>query len=700
MSKKTLTKIPVVLLLVVMLVSCLVITPTLAATEYVTYRKGANSVSDAYKGSKYYTQLTNVALTGDDPTNVIAVALSQVGYLEGNSTKGFDGVTGGGNSNYTEMCWNIGWYGGSSGYNFEWCAAFVSFCLLQGRATDHSSTEDLCRKHYDDPTYIWREVSCSAWERNLTAAGIFKGRTYTPSTGDLIFFVRSGSNGHVGLVLYTDAKYVYTIEGNTNPNFNGQVEGDGNGVYVKRYQLGQSDIYGYGALASGGKYNKTDSASKIDFTGKNPTPGLYVSAHKDGKGLFADPEFTTRLLKVPTFAQVEVLEVVKTHTLQDNQSDNDEVISTLKVKYNGQIGYMKDTEAARLIQITAAEHEHSYSMETVDAKYLVSDATCTAPATYRKSCFCGVAGTETFTSGDVNPDNHTNVEFKYTSNGDNTHTVKYACCDALVDEGVACSGGSATCTALASCKLCDAPYGEALTHFFTEIKYNTTQHWNKCESCTEITEKLAHTFDDSDKCLCGYVKSSDAPVQDGTQGGTDATPSVPNTPGFDFAIGDTLPDDAEVLAKPIDAKSDEGKAILEKVEGYGFNKDKGVVIYDIHALSQGAKVQPDGQIAVTLEKPIDNVDSYVIYHIKDNGSIQIINADVQDGKLSFNISSFSNFVFAEKTDKIPGSGLADNVVACLVLTVAIVAQLAIFAFVWFVIKKKSFADLFKKQDNN
>ena len=49
---------------------------------------------------------------------------------------------------------------------------------------------------------------------------------------------------------------------------------------------------------------------------------------------------------------------------------------------------------------------HTY-IEKVDAKYLKSDANCTSAAIYYKSCsVCEVAGTETFTHGEKNANNH------------------------------------------------------------------------------------------------------------------------------------------------------------------------------------------------------------------------------------------------------------------------------------------------------
>lgn len=45
--------------------------------------------------------------------------------------------------------------------------------------------------------------------------------------------------------------------------------------------------------------------------------------------------------------------------------------------------------------------EHTYNQEVAEAKYLKSEATCTSPAVYFKSCICGEKGTETFTYGNA-----------------------------------------------------------------------------------------------------------------------------------------------------------------------------------------------------------------------------------------------------------------------------------------------------------
>lgn len=45
--------------------------------------------------------------------------------------------------------------------------------------------------------------------------------------------------------------------------------------------------------------------------------------------------------------------------------------------------------------------DHTYNQEVVRAEYLKSEATCTSPAVYFKSCICGEKGTETFTYGNA-----------------------------------------------------------------------------------------------------------------------------------------------------------------------------------------------------------------------------------------------------------------------------------------------------------
>ena len=63
----------------------------------------------------------------------------------------------------------------------------------------------------------------------------------------------------------------------------------------------------------------------------------------------------------------------------------------------------KDVKATITVTVKekVIEHTHAFDKEVVDAKYLATEATCTAKATYYKSCSCGEKGTETFEAGDL-----------------------------------------------------------------------------------------------------------------------------------------------------------------------------------------------------------------------------------------------------------------------------------------------------------
>ncbi len=291
------------------------------ALDYVTAgTDGETPASESYKQSKYYTYLSDVPLTGDNPTDVLAVALSQLGYRESDSKDSFDGLYGG-SKNFTEYNRNFGDY--NAGYGYDWCASFVSFCLLQSGTHDLNKLKDWCRDHKNDPDYIWRELGCEKWRTSLAALGFFKtsqaymsesklnlsgsyDANYTPTSGDLIFFTESPhkTSTHIGLVLYIQDGVIYTVEGNTTKS--AELDGDGDGVYLKSYGLGDYYILGYGDMP----YKTNDSAAPIDYSGKAPTSGVYMTTkdiplYLSIDGATADRE-TSILGTIPEYSMISV----------------------------------------------------------------------------------------------------------------------------------------------------------------------------------------------------------------------------------------------------------------------------------------------------------------------------------------------------------------------------------------------------------
>lgn len=330
--KKFILKSLATLLVLTFIISCASL--SLSALTYVS---GKNSVSDSYKGGKYYKQLTSIPLSGNQRADALAVALSQVQYMESNSSKDLAGTTGGSN-NYTEYCYN---YGYDVGTNYAWCAAFMTWVLRQaGVNKQGTGSANAARNHLGDSKYIYCEISCGYWVSQLKQCGYWQasaGRgngTYTPKPGDLIFFENGGDAwaDHIGMVVYTSGSTVYTIEGNTSGASG--VVANGGRVAFKSYNYKTSTyILGYGALP----YNT--STSPIDYsigTASTRTTGLYINP-ESAKYLYSSSSMSGSYVVLPKGTLFEVTGIVSG--------------TVLKCKYNGNTYYINNN-SDRIIQLT------------------------------------------------------------------------------------------------------------------------------------------------------------------------------------------------------------------------------------------------------------------------------------------------------------------------------------------------------------
>lgn len=184
------------------------------------------NVGPMYKESAYYRRLLEVELTGDHRYDFISVAISQLGYHEGNSELDMDGMNIDGSKNFVEYNRVYGKVDNNEGngvsYGYEWCAAFVSWCLRQaGIPKDVATTEISCNR-------------MTNWYKKNDNNTFFMKNVYTPLAGDIIMFADEDSPSHVGLVLGMKDGYVYTIEGNS-----------GGKVGIHSYKQTSDYIYGY-----------------------------------------------------------------------------------------------------------------------------------------------------------------------------------------------------------------------------------------------------------------------------------------------------------------------------------------------------------------------------------------------------------------------------------------------------------------------
>lgn len=163
------------------------------------------AVSDAYAASVYYDRLNAVALGSDMRQNIVNVALSQVGYHEGNSIADLGGGNSYGNADYTEYGYYYGTavLGNQRGYFLPWCALFVTWCArMAGIPTDILNSSPIA---YAGASRGFR-VPCYPYTSYADL-----------QPGDLVFLEYNNDGygfDHVGLVWKVDDTYIYTVDGN------------------------------------------------------------------------------------------------------------------------------------------------------------------------------------------------------------------------------------------------------------------------------------------------------------------------------------------------------------------------------------------------------------------------------------------------------------------------------------------------------
>jgi len=299
------------------------------------------NMTDSYKSGKYYDNLRALDLSGDQARDVLAIAMSQVGYHEGNADGEFSGLSSAGTRDFVEYNVLYGRLDNNQGngmsYGYYWCASFVNWCLRLAGVWESASGS---------------EVSCQRWYADCRQRGIFRSRGgYIPSSADIIFFKDNGSSAdstHVGLVRYSDGEYVYTVEGNTS---NGS-DYSSNGEYValKKYPLSSGYIVGYATP----KYNDNTTSRRVDYSGGFLSLGQYISEEEI-------KVYTDNALKTDSGNKIPVHTVFSVTEIGD---------AALKVSLDGKEGYISADTGA--IQLTTSESVYTvnYVNENGSMMYL------------------------------------------------------------------------------------------------------------------------------------------------------------------------------------------------------------------------------------------------------------------------------------------------------------------------------------------
>lgn len=122
----------------------------------------------------------------------------------------------------------------------------------------------------------------------------------------------------------------------------------------------------------------------------------------------------------------------------------------------------------------------------------------------------------------------------------------------------------------------------------------------------------------------------------------------------DFAEGVTL------STNKLEATDDNYTMAITKIADKDYDKEK-VAVFDISLVKDNAKVQPSGKVKITMPAPFATENGYVTYHIKGE-TVEELKTFLENGKISFETTSFSYFVVAGTTggSVIGPGGLTPN----------------------------------------
>ena len=161
------------------------------------------------------------------PSDIVAIALAEVGYHEKASNSMLDDKTANaGSANWTKYARDLakaGYYnGGKNG--FAWCDVFTDWCFFKA----YGPVEG-------------QRIQCQSGP--LGAGCIYSAQYYqqkgrydkTPKVGDQVFFQTGGQIGHTGIVVEVTAATIVTVEGNASDQ-----------VKKNTYSRSNSYIAGYG----------------------------------------------------------------------------------------------------------------------------------------------------------------------------------------------------------------------------------------------------------------------------------------------------------------------------------------------------------------------------------------------------------------------------------------------------------------------
>ena len=170
---------------------------------------------------------------------LVDCAMSQVGYLEKRSNTQLDDKTANaGSANWNKYARDIDskypdFYNGKKN-GYSWCDIFVDWCFIECFG-------------YEKALKMLYQPTKSTGAGCSYSAGFYRAHSAfyrKPQVGDQVFFGDYGNEGHTGIVVAVNGNIITTVEGNTSGGYG--VDANGDGVYLKKYNISTQYIPGFG----------------------------------------------------------------------------------------------------------------------------------------------------------------------------------------------------------------------------------------------------------------------------------------------------------------------------------------------------------------------------------------------------------------------------------------------------------------------
>ena len=183
----------------------------------------------------------------------------------------------------------------------------------------------------------------------------------------------------------------------------------------------------------------------------------------------------------------------------------------------------------------------------------------------------------------------------------------------------------------------------------SSVKAIGTRAFYNCEMITDVyyggteSEWANISIKDENDCLLGATIHYSTPTVKGVT---------------IMAIEDTNINDKTVLVVENVASEDLPQTAKEAIG------EKKHIAYDITLENSGAKVQPSGKVRVELTPPDSyNLENCIVYHIKEDGTLENMNAVIKNGRLCFETDHFSVYMIIDTSEYTMGDTDGDGTIS-------------------------------------